>query len=171
MNDQSTPFTRIVDPVDGSYEGALPDCYSSGDYTDGCAVDWATNYVYMSSYGNQNTVYYDGSSWETFATISGGLNMGAAVGWDHVFFIRTSGYYTIEVYEINGTFVESIPLNSWPPTQYLIGLSCGRENIVGDNESLFFADFITYQIHEVEVGDYVGASLQQSTWGAIKAGF
>ncbi len=170
MNDQSTPYTRIVDPLDGSYEGNLPDCYGSSDYTDGNAVDWNTNYVYMSSYGNANTVYYDGS-WNTFANIPGALNMGCAVGWDHVFFIRTSTYYTIEVYEINGTYVETIPLNSWPASQYLIGLSCGRENIVGDNESLFFADFVTLQVHEVEVGDYVGSSLEQSTWGAIKAGF
>jgi hypothetical protein len=41
---------------------------------------------------------------------------------------------------------------------------------VGDNESLFFADFISYRVHEVEVDNYT-TSLQHSTWGAIKAGF
>ncbi|OPL17781.1 MAG: hypothetical protein AVO35_08975 [Candidatus Aegiribacteria sp. MLS_C] len=171
MNDQNTPFTRIVDPLDGSYEGNLPDYYSSADYTDGNAVDWVTNYVYMSSHGNDNTVYYNGSSWNTFASISGAKNMGCAVGWDHVFFIRTDPYYTIEVYETNGTYLETIPLVGYPAGQYIMGLACGRENVVGDNESLFFADFVTGQVHEVEVGDYAGTSLQHSTWGAIKAGF
>lgn len=171
MNDQTSPYSKLIDPADGSYDGSLPDYFSSADYTDGAAVDWATNYVYMSSHGSDEVVYYDGAAFNVFGTISGAKNMGTAVGWDHLFVIRTSTYYTIEVYELNGTFVESIPLNGWPSGNYLIGLACGREDVVGSNESLFFADFITQQVHEVEVGDYAGTSLQQSTWGAIKAGF
>ena len=168
MNDQYAPYTKMIDPATGSYDDNLPDYYSSADYTDGCSVDWDDNYVYMSSYGSSDVIYYDGASWSVLTTISGGVNMGAAVAWEHLFIIRTSPYYTIEVYTIDGTFEESIALNSWPSGQYLIGLSPGREDVVGDNESLFFADFITYQVHEVEVGDY-SESLQRSTWGSIKA--
>lgn len=170
MNDQTAPYTKMIDPTTGSYDGNLPDYYSSADYTDGCSVDWDNNYVYMSSYGSDDVVYYDGSSWTVLTTISGGRNMGAAVAWEHLFIIRTSPYYTIEVYTIDGTFVESIALNSWPSGNYLIGLSPGRENAAADNESLFFADFITYQVHEVEVGNY-SESLERSTWGSIKASF
>lgn len=170
MNDQTSPYTKMIDPATGSYDGNLPDYYSASDYTDGNAVDWDDNYVYMSSYGSDEIVYYDGSSWTVLTTISGGRNMGAALGWEHLFIIRTSPYYTIEVYTLDGTFVESIPLNSWPSGNYLIGLSCGREDVEGDNESLFFADFVTLQVHEVEVGNY-STSLQRSTWGSIKASF
>jgi len=171
MNDQSSPFTKMIDPADGSYDGSLPDYYSVSDYTDGCGVDWTNNYVYLSSHGSPEVVYYDGATFNPFASITDGLNMGLAVGWEHVFVIRTSPWYTIEVYQINGTFVESIPLNSWSGN-YVIGLSCGQEDVVGNNESLFFADFISQQVHEIEVGDYTTpGSLTQSTWGEIKAGF
>jgi hypothetical protein len=171
MNDQSSPFTRIIEPTSGALLGNLPDYYTAGEYTDGAAVNWDNNTVILSSYGNTNVVSYDGSSYTTFATIPGALNMGVAIGWGHVFILRTSTFYTIEVYLLDGTFVESIPLNSWPGGNYVIGLACGQENIVGDNESLFFASFITNQVYEVEVGDYNPSSLEQSTWGAIKAGF
>lgn len=170
MNDQNSPFTKEIDPADGSYDGSLPDYYSSSEYTDGCAVDWDNNYVYLSSYASSEVVYYDGSSFNLFDTIAGGKNMGTAVGWGHLFVIRTDSYYTIEIYQLDGTFVESLALNGYPTNQYLMGLACGQEDAVGDNESLFFADFITYRVHEVEVDNYT-TSLQHSTWGAIKAGF
>jgi hypothetical protein len=168
MNDQTSPYTKMIDPADGSYDGNLPDYYSSSDYTDGNGVDWNTNYVYMSSYNNADCVYYDGASWSVFANIPGARNMGCAVGWDHVFFLRTSTYYTIEVYQIDGTFVESISLIGWPSNYYVMGMACGQENIVGDNESVFICDFISYQVHEIEVGDYIGTGLTPATWGAIK---
>ncbi len=171
MNDQQSPFTKMIDPSDGSCLGNLPDYYSSADFTDGCAVDADANRVYLSSHGNPEVVYYDGAIFNLFGTISGAKNMGAAVGWDHVFIIRTDPYYTIEVYDLGGGFVESIPLSGWSSGNYVMGLACGREDVSGDSESLFFADFITNQVHEVEVGDYNGTSLQQSTWGGIKAGF
>lgn len=171
MNDQSSPFTKIIDPSDGSYLGNLPDYYSTADYTDGCAVDQDAGRVYLSSHGNPEVVYYDGATFNLFDSITGAKNMGVAVGWDHVFIIRTDPYYTIEVYDLGGGFVESIPLNGWSSSNYVMGLACGREDLSGDTESLFFADFVSNQVHEVEVGDYTGTSLQQTTWGGIKAGF
>ncbi len=171
MNDADSPFTKLIDPANGSYYTSLPDYYTTDDYTDGCSVDWDNNDVYLSSYANPDVVYYDGSSHSIFASISGALNMGAAVGWEHLFILRTSAYYTIEVYQLDGTFVESIPLTGWPAGNYVLGLSCGRVDAVGDNETLFFADFITHQVHEIEVGNYTSVSLTRSTWGEIKAGF
>lgn len=172
MNDYESPFTKMIDPADGSYYTCLPDYFTIADVTEGCSVDWDNNYVYLCSYGNPDVVYYNGSSHNVFTSIPNALNMGTAVGWEHLFILRTDPYYTIEVYQINGSFVESIPLLSWPTDHYVIGLSCGRENAVGDNETLFFADFITEQVHEIEVGDYTTpTSLTPSTWGEIKAGF
>ncbi|MFO8182940.1 MAG: hypothetical protein R6U39_02075, partial [Candidatus Aegiribacteria sp.] len=46
MNDQQSPFTKMIDPSDGSCLGNLPDYYSSADFTDGCAVDADANRVY-----------------------------------------------------------------------------------------------------------------------------
>jgi len=173
MNDHSSAFSKLIDPSDGSHFGDLPDYYSAANYTDGVAVDWDTNDVYLSSHGDDEVVYYDGSTHNAFASISGGKNMGTAVGWGHVFIIRTSTYYTIEVYLLDGTFVESIPLNGYNTGNYLLGLSCGQEDVAsGDNESLFFASFISNEVYEVEVGDYTsGSTVEESTWGQIKAGF
>lgn len=171
INDKYSPYTKMIDPANGSYDDNLPDYYSYEDYTDGCSVDWNNNNVYLSSYGNDEVVYYDGSH-HTFSNISGARNMGAAVGWGHLFILRTNTYYTIEVYQLDGTYIESIALAGWNPAHWVMGLSCGQENVVGDNESLFFSDFITHQVHEIEVGDYTtGSNLTESTWGAIKAGF
>lgn len=169
MNDQTSPYTKIIDPSDGSWLGSLPDYFSAANYTDGCAVDADANRVYLSSHGDPEVVCYDGASFNLFDSIAGAKNMGAAVGWDHVFILRTDPYYTIEVYDPGGDFVESIPLNNWTTGNYVMGLACGREDVSGDSETLFFADFITDQIHEVEVGDYTGTSLQHTTWGRIKA--
>ncbi|MCK5117190.1 MAG: hypothetical protein KAR44_11360 [Candidatus Aegiribacteria sp.] len=172
MNDQYSPFTKMIDPLDGSYDGQLPDYYSSGNYTNGCTVDWNTNNVYISSHGNPYVVYYYGVFYYPFTSITGAKNMGTAVGWDHLFILRTSSFYTIEVYEIGGAFIGSIPLAAWPSDNYVLGLSCGREDAVGENETLFFADLLTKQVHEIEVGDYTTpGSLTPSTWGEIKAGF
>jgi len=172
MNDQTSPFTKMIDPADGSCDGDLTDYYTAANLTGGCAVDWNSNYVYLSSYGDPDLIYYNGTSHSVFGSITGARNMGAAAGWDHLFILRTNTYYTIEIYKLDGTFVESIPLNSWTTTNHVIGLSCGREDAVGDNETLFFADYTTEQIHEIEVGDYTTpGSFTQSTWGEIKAGF
>lgn len=172
INDINSPFTKLIDPADGSYDGNLPDYYSEDDDTDGCSVDWDTNNVYLSSYANDEVVYYDGSSHTIVATISGAKNMGTAVGWGHLFVLRTTPYYTIEVYLLDGTFVESIPLTGWDTGHWVMGLSCGQEDGVGNNETLFFADFITHQVHEIEVGDYTsGGNVEEATWGQIKAGF
>jgi hypothetical protein len=171
FNDQNAPFTRIVEPTSGAQLGTLPDYYSAANYTDGASVNWDNNDVILSSYGDADVVLYDGMAHSTFASIPGALNMGVAIGWGHVFVIRTSTFYTIEVYTLDGTFVESIPLNNYSSGNYLIGLSCGQEDVVGDNESLFFASFVSYQVYEVEVGNYTGSALQSATWGEIKGSF
>lgn len=170
MNDQYSLFTKMIDPTTGAYAGGLPDYYSSANYTDGCAVDWSNNNVYLSSHGDPDVVFYNGTSHSIFASISGAANMGTAMGWGHLFVLRTSTYYTIEVYTIAGTFVQSIPLNSWPSGDYVLGLSCGQVDASGSNESLFLADFMTKRVHEIEVGDYA-TGLSRTTWGEIKASF
>ena len=171
MNDQNSPFTKLIDPANGSYYADLPDYYAASDYTNGCSVNWDNNYVYLSSAIDPEVVYYDGSTHNTFASISGALNMGTAVGWGHLFIIRTNPHFTIEIYQLNGTFVESLPITAWPIGNYVAGLSCGREDAVGNHETLFFSCFVTGKIHEIEIRDYTTPSnLTPSTWGEIKAG-
>ncbi len=171
MNDQNSPFTKMIDPADGSYDGSLPDHYSAADYTDGCGVDVDTNEVYISSYYNTNVAYYDGA-WSDYDS-PGGLNMGTAVGWGKIFVVRTSTFYDILVYDLaTRTLEDTISLNSWGATDYLIGIACGQENIVGDNESVFIATFVTGNIFEVEVGDYnTPANIKSASLGEIKASF
>lgn len=170
MNDLCNPITSIIDPSDGSLTGSLPAYYSCN--TTGCAVDCSSNYIYLSSYGDGDVVYWDGSQYNDFVFLVGGLNMGTAVGWDHLFILRTNPFYSIEVYRIDGTFVESIGLNNWVGDNFVMGLACGQQDVVGDNESLFFADFVTYRVHEVEVGNYsTPGALEQNSWGQIKASF
>lgn len=161
ISDMNSPFTKLIDPADGSYSGGIPDYFNVDDDTDGCSVDWDSNDVYLSSYGNDEVVCYDGSH-TIFTTIPGARNMGAAVGWGHLFILRTDTYYAIEVYQLDGTYIESITLADWNPGHWVMGLSCGQENVVGDNESLFFSDFITHQVHEIEVGDYTSSSSVES---------
>ncbi len=168
--DQNSPYIKIVDPSDGSVSGSLPDHYSSANYTDGASVDWDTNEVYSSSYGDSNLIYYD-SAWNVYDT-PGNRNMGCAVGWGKIFIVRTDSYYQILVYDLaTRTLEDTINLNSW--SSYLMGIACGQENVVGDNESVFIATFYpSNNIYEVEVGDYTApVSIKSASLGEIKASF
>ncbi len=172
MTDQQSPFLKLIDPVDGSYDGSLPDYYAADDITEGCAVDWNTNNVYLCSYYDSDCVYYNGSSYNVFSSTGDGRFKGSAVGWGHIFLLRNGPYFDIDVYDLaSGAFEESISMSGFAGNS-LIGLACGRENAAGDNESMFLFATQYEVLYEIEVGDYVsGSSLERMTWGGIKSGF
>ncbi len=172
MNDNLFPATFIVDPSDGSKIGSIPGYFAGSCLTVGCSVDCSSNYIYLSSIGDGDVINWDGNQYHEFTFLMGGLNVGTAVGWDHLFVLRTSPFYSIEVFNLNGTYVESIDLNGWAGDDYVMGLACGQEDAVGENETLFFADFVTHRVHEIEIGNYsTPGTLEQSTWGQIKTIF
>lgn len=173
-----SPYTKIIDPRDGSYKGGLPDYYSRPSYTAGCAVDWNTNDVYISS--NMRTLdggtddprvaRYDGSSWKVFATV-GEANEGLAVGWGYVFLLRMFPYYDIYVFDKGGELKDTIHLKNLP-ANFVAGLSLGRVDAVGANESLYLGiKSGDHSVVEVEVKDYAGVAVAPTSLGRVKALF
>ncbi len=173
-----SPYTKIVDPRDGSYKGGLPDYFSKPSYTAGCAVDANTNDVYISSNmrvlgggtDDPRVARYDGKAWNVFATV-GEANEGLAVGWGHVFLLRMYPYYDIYVFDMEGKLEDTIHLNK-PPANYIVGLSLGRVDAVGANESIFIGiKSGDHNVFEVEVKDYAGVAVAPTSLGRVKALF
>jgi hypothetical protein len=171
VNDWDPANILIMDPATGDILGMIPEWYTSFPSTYGSAVNWDDNHIIMSAENNNDVVSFDGSSYSNFATLEGASNVGAAVGWGHVFILRTDPFYTIEVYLLDGTWVETIQFNPLASDSDIMGLACGRENAVGNDESLFFAGVDTRKVFEIEVGDYFANSLEQGTWAGVKAVF
>jgi len=171
VNDWDPANILIMDPATGDILGMIPDWYTSFPSTYGCAVNWDDSHVIMSALNHNDVVSFDGSSYSNFATLEGAKNVGAAVGWGHVFILRTNPFYTIEVYLLDGTWVETIQFSAQASDTSVMGLACGRENAVGSDESLFFAGVNTHEVFEIEVGDYFANSLEQGTWAGVKAVF
>jgi len=173
-----SPYTKIVDPRDGSYKGSLPDYFSKPSYTAGCAVDGKTNDVYISSNmrvfdggtDDPRVARYDGKAWSVFASV-GEANEGLAVGWGHVFLLRMFPYYDIYVFDMAGKLEDTVHLKK-PPVNYIAGLSLGRVDAVGTNESLIIGiKSGDHSVYEVEVKDYAGVAVVPASLGRVKALF
>ncbi len=173
-----SPYTKIIDPGDGSYKGALPNYFSKPSYTAGCAVDWKTNDVYISSNvrvldggtDDARIARYDGEAWNVFATV-GEANEGLGVGWGHVFLLRMFPYYDIYVFGMEGKLEDTVHLKNLP-ANFVAGLSLGRVDAVGTNESLFIGiKSADHSVVEVEVKDYAGAPVAPASVGRVKALF
>jgi hypothetical protein len=173
-----SPYTKIIDPGDGSYKGALPNYFSRPSYTAGCAVDWKTNDVFISSNvrtldggtDDPRVARYDGNAWQVFATV-GEANEGLAVGWGRVFLLRMYPFYDIYVFDMEGKHEDTIHLTR-PPANYISGLSLGRVDAVGANESLFIGlKSSDHGVFEVEVKDYTGVAVAPASLGRVKALF
>lgn len=173
-----SPYTKIVDPRDGSYKGGLPDYFSKPSYTAGCAVDAETNDVYISSNmrvldggaDDPRVARYDGEAWSVFANV-GEANEGLAVGWGRVFLLRMYPFYDIYVFDKEGRHEDTIHVKR-SPANFIAGLSCGRVDAVGANESLFFGiKSGDHSVVEVEVKDYAGVAVAPASLGRVKALF
>jgi hypothetical protein len=170
-----SPYTKIIDPRDGSQKGYLPDYFNPPSYTAGCAVDWKTNDVFISS--NMRTLAggtddprvarYDGDAWRLFATV-GEANEGLAVGWGRVFLLRMYPFY---VFGMEGRLEDTIHLSDLP-ANFVAGLSLGRVDAAGANESLFIGIKASdHSVVEVEVKDYAAVAVAPASVGRIKALF
>ncbi len=173
-----SPFTKIIDPRDGSHKGSLPDYYSRPSYTAGCAVDPETNDVYISSNArtadggtdDPRVVRYRGGAWQVFATV-GEANEGLAVGWGYVFLLRMYPFYDVYVFDKSGELTDTIHLKNLP-ANFVAGLSLGRVDAVGANESLYIGiKSGDHSVVEVEVKDYAGVAVAPTSLGRVKALF
>lgn len=155
----------------GSYYGSLTDPFSGG-YDTGVACDWDGKYIYASNYNFSGVNRWNGATWSAWASMPAGPAEGAATGWGSVFVVTTASDYKIYEFAVNtGSLQRSIPLNNWG-TQYMIGMSAGRVNAKGDEESVFIAIYYpSSYICEVSVGDIYGMAVAPASLGKIKALF
>ncbi|RLC44270.1 MAG: hypothetical protein DRH44_02840 [Candidatus Coatesbacteria bacterium] len=125
------------------------------------ASDWLPGEIY--------TFY--GYNWGWFSDCEEDA-VGVAYGWERVFVIHNITPPSIWVFDLDGNLEDEIEVNGWDGYG-VSGLSRGRENISGYNESLYVAVYDTHGysiIYEIEVGDY-NTAINSSSVGEIKALF
>jgi hypothetical protein len=164
--DQTAPRLRLFTTT-GSYYGSLSDPFSGG-YDEGVDCDWGGTYVYVTNYSYTNIYKWSGSTWGNFGTSPGRPVMGCATGWDKVFIVTTLGDYKIYQFNTAGSLEASIPLQSW--SYYMVGLSTGRVDVVGSEDSVFVAVFSpSRMVYEVSVGDVAASGIAPTSLGKIKS--
>ncbi len=164
--DQNAPRLRVYTTT-GSYYGTLTDPYSGG-YDEGFDCDSAGTIMYCTNYAFTAIQKWGGSSWGVFGTVPGTPVMGCATGWGKVFAVTTQSDYKIYQFNTAGSLEASIPLQGW--SMYMVGMSTGRQNVVGSEDSVFLAVFYpSPMIYEVSVGDVAGSGIAPSSIGKIKS--
>lgn len=165
--DQSAPRLRRWTTT-GSYVGSLTDAFS-GSYDEGFACDWKGTFMYCTNYAQTTIQKWGGSSWSAFGTVPGSPVMGCAAGWGRVFVVTTQADYKVYVFNNAGSLERSIPLLNWG-TRYTIGMSTGRQNVVGDEDSVFIGVFYpSAMIYEVSIGDVAQTGIAPTSLGKIKS--
>ncbi len=168
--DGSAPRFRLFTAT-GSYYGSFTDPFSGG-YDEGVACDWGGSYIYASNYSYSAVHRWNGSTWSAWANMPAGPAAGVAAAWGRVFVVSTSS--DLKIYEFDdatGSLQRSIPLRNWG-TQYMIGMSRGRVNAQGGEESVFLAIYYpSFYISEVSVGDITGTAVAPASLGTVKALF
>jgi hypothetical protein len=178
--DQNSPRMRMYNPTSGAYLGSLPNAFPEYSYDDGLGVYAGTGitntYLYASSYsGNPiKKSDYPCTTWSSFGTTPATPSMGVGYGWGKVFVCTTSTDYKIYCFNADtGTLEDTWSLQGW--SYYLMGLAAGRENAVGDDESVFIATFYpSNNIYEVEIGDVAGGGeprVVPTSLGMIKSAY
>jgi hypothetical protein len=166
--DQNAPRVRLFTTA-GSYYGSMSDPFSGG-YDEGIDCDWNGTNVYLTNYSYTNVYKWSGSTWSNFATSPGRPVMGCATGWDKTFIVTTLGDYKLYQFSTAGSLEKSIPLVGW--SYYMVGLSIGRVDVVGSEDSLLIATFYpSSMIYEVSVGDVAGSGIAPTSLGKIKTLF
>jgi len=171
--DYYEPFLKMFNPGDGGYVGMVDEPFDDG-YEVGLAANYYLNDLYCNN-GDSDIFRecrrFHGSEWDTFITYDEENNMGVAYGWHHIFIIFSYPEFKIKVFDEQGIFVEEYELNEWGEA-YMIGISCGREDVVGENESVFVALYYpSDMIREVEIGNFSKTGVERNSLGAIKAMF
>jgi hypothetical protein len=174
---------RCYNPTTGAYLGSIPNAYPEQSYDYGSAIYASGNppdtydqtKIWSSCYYSATLKVsdYPVTTWTTFATCPATPPMGTAYAWGHVLVVTTSPGYTVYSFDPDdGTLEDSWALSGW--SYYLMGLSAGRENAVGDDESVFIAIFSpSNSIYEVEIGDIYTPPIkvQPTSLGMIKSAY
>ncbi|NIT37351.1 MAG: hypothetical protein GTN49_12790 [candidate division Zixibacteria bacterium] len=165
--DQNAPRLRLFTTA-GSQYGSIQNPFSGG-YNEGVACDWGGKLVYGTNYSYGDIYKWSGTAWSKFATCPGRPPMGCATGWDKVFVVTTSADYKIYQFSTTGSLEKSIPLLNWG-RRYMVGMSIGRKDVVGNEDSVFLCIFYpSKMIYEVSVGDIVGTGIVPTSLGKIKS--
>jgi hypothetical protein len=167
--DMNSPRIKIYNKDNGQYLGS----FSSDPFgSDTAGID-INKYDKLTSYASGYQISlirkWNGYSWSDWAT-PGSHPLGVAFGWDHIFVIHTSPTYSIWVFNLDGTKDAEIKLNNWT-SGLMYGLSRGRDNCVGENDSLYATcESPSRVIKEIEIGDY-NTEIETTSIGDIKALF
>lgn len=165
--DQNPPRLRRWTTA-GSYVGSITDPFSGG-YDEGFDCDWGGTYMFVTNYAQTPVYRWNGSSWASFATMPATPPMGCATGWGKVFVVTTSADYKIYQFNMAGSLERSIPLQNWG-TRYMVGMSTGRQDCVGDEDSVFLAIFYpSSMLYEVSIGDVAATGIAPTSLGKIKS--
>ncbi|MGQ9705572.1 MAG: hypothetical protein ACUVWP_01030 [bacterium] len=164
--DQTSPTLKLIDPSNGNNLGSIAGPSSCS----GLACNPSGASIYATD-GSSSYIMWSGSNWQKWADCHT-PPMGLGYAWDRVFVVIGSPTYEIQVFGDKGSYgslEDTIKLNT---SGYMVGLSAGRVNVVNYNESLYIAFFYpSIVIKEVEVGDYKGTSIENTSVGYIKMMF
>jgi len=162
---------KMFNKTNGEYLGELSEYPFNGGFAYGLTVNYDKKTLYATSDVVKYVERWNGSSWEKFADCDIGA-MGCAYAWGYIFVVHANPVFQIWVISAtDGTLVDKITLWNWD--YYKVwGLSRGRRDIAGKNESLYVAceDTVNYVIREIEVGDY-NTDIETTSVGEIKAIF
>jgi len=162
---------KMFNKNSGEYLGMLPVYPFDGGFVYGLTVNYDKKTLYATSDVVKYVERWNGSSWEKFADCDTSA-MGCAYAWGYIFVVHASPVFQIWVIDAtDGTLVDKITLWNWD--YYKVwGLSRGRRDVVGKNESLYVAceDTVNYVIREIEVGDY-NTGIEITSVGNLKAIF
>jgi len=166
--DKTAPRYRVYTTT-GSYYGSLADPFTGG-YDMGVACDWGGTYIYASNYSYAAIQRWNGATWSAWASVPAGPAEGVAAAWGRVFVVTSASDYKIyEFAAATGSLQRSIPLRNWG-TQYMVGMSRGRVNATGSEESVLLAIYYpSCYICEVSVGDVTGVAVAPASLGRVKA--
>jgi len=166
--DQTSPNLKFIDPSNGNNLGSVagpPSC-------SGVACNPSGTSIYATD-GSSSYIMWSGSNWQKWADCHT-PPLGLTYAWGLIFVVIGNPTNEIQVFsdkDSYGELEDTIKLNNWG-TCYMVGLSAGRINAVNKDESVYVACFYPSNvIREVEVGDYKGTSVENTSVGFIKSVF
>lgn len=137
----------------------------------GLDCDWLGSYIFAGD-SSSAIIRRGPGTWTNWASYTGGTCSGLATGWGRVFIVTpptdAKFYEFTGIYNSSGSFVRSFPHS----LNLMTGMSIGRVNGYGDEETLFVACIApSYLIYEVSVGDVSGTAVFPASLGRVKALF
>lgn len=168
--DNASPRYRLYTTA-ASYAGFLPEPFGSPTNA-GIACDWNGQNVFASNYSFPYILRWASGEWVNWAAISAPLGLG--FGWGRVFALSAGPPYRVYVYQhVTGSLLASFPLGGWPAGYYALGLSAGRTDAHGPEDSLFVASYyptgVIFEVSAGDVGSEALAGVSATSAGRIKA--